>query len=164
MKPVVLIVDDESSARYGMKRALETEGYSIVEAENLESARRAVETHSPNVVLLDVRLASESGLDFLPQLASRQSPPLGIVVTAHGSERMAVQAIKLGAYDYLAKPFELDELRLLVRNAIEAQILRSENQRLRRKLTSAGSYGELIGSDPTMKSVYSLIEKVAQTD
>jgi DNA-binding NtrC family response regulator len=164
MKPVVLIVDDEPSARYGMKRALETEGYSIVEAENLESAERAVDTHSPNVVLLDVRLASESGLDFLPRLASRRSPPLGIIVTAHGSERMAVQAIKLGAYDYLAKPFDVDELRLLVRNAIEAQILRSENQRLRRKLTSAGSFGELIGSDPTMKIVYSLIEKVAQTD
>jgi len=164
MKPVVLIVDDEPAARYGMKRALETEGYSIAEADSLESAERAVETRSPNVVLLDVRLASESGLDFLPRLTSRESPPLGIIVTAHGSERMAVQAIKLGAYDYLAKPFDVDELRLQVRNAIEAQMLRSENQRLRRKLTSAGSYGELIGSDPTMKSVYSLIEKVAQTD
>src|SRR6185295_9901714 len=164
MKPVVLIVDDEPAARYGMKRALETEGYSIAEADSLESAERAVETRSPNVVLLDVRLASESGLDFLPRLTSRESPPLGIIVTAHGSERMAVQAIKLGAYDYLAKPFDVDELRLLVRNAIEAQMLRSENQRLRRKLASAGSYGELIGSDPTMTIVYSLIEKVAQTD
>lgn len=164
MKAVVLIVDDEPAARYGMKRALESEGYAIIEAGDLDQAQQAVETRAPNVVLLDVRLASESGLDYLPVLASRESAPTVIIVTAHGSERMAVQAIKLGAYDYLAKPFDVEELRLLVGNALEAQVLRSENQRLRKELASTGTFGQLVGSAPSMKRVYSLIEKVAQTD
>ncbi|HSB12670.1 MAG TPA: sigma-54 dependent transcriptional regulator [Blastocatellia bacterium] len=164
MKPVVLIVDDEPAARYGMARALEREGYTIIEADTLKTAERAVESNAPDVVLLDVRIASESGFDYLPALVSRESPPVVIVVTAHGSERMAVQAIKLGAYDYLAKPFDVDELRVLVKNAIETHRLRSENQRLRRELAATGTFGQLVGSSPAMERVYSLIEKVAQTE
>ena len=164
MKSAVLIVDDEPASRYGMKRALEKEGYSILEAGNVADAERAIENDSPAVVLLDVRLAAESGLDYLPRLASKDFPPVVIVVTAHGSEKMAVQAIKLGAYDYLAKPFDVDELRILVRNAFEAYSLRTDNERLRRELTATGTFGRLIGSSPAMEKVYSLIEKVAPTD
>jgi DNA-binding NtrC family response regulator len=164
MKPVVLIVDDEPAARFGMKRALEKEGYTIVEADSLARADQAVENHTPSVVLLDVRLASESGLDYLPGLVSKECPPLVIIVTAHGSERTAVQAIKLGAYDYLSKPFDVDELRILVKNAIETHSLRAENVKLRRELTAPGTFGQLIGSSSAMASVYSLIEKVAPSD
>ncbi len=164
MKPVVLIVDDEPAARFGMKRALEREGYTILEAESLARADQAVENHTPSVVLLDVRLASESGLDYLPGLVSKEHPPLVIIVTAHGSERTAVQAIKLGAYDYLSKPFDVDELRILVKNAIETHSLRAENAKLRRELTATGTFGQLIGSSSAMASVYSLIEKVAPSD
>jgi DNA-binding NtrC family response regulator len=164
MKPVVLIVDDEPAARFGMKRALEKEGYTILEADSLAHADQAVENHTPSVVLLDVRLASESGLDYLPGLVSKEYPPLVIIVTAHGSERTAVQAIKLGAYDYLSKPFDVDELRILVKNAIETHSLRAENVKLRRELTATGTFGQMIGSSPAMASVYSLIEKVAPSD
>src|SRR6266567_2553599 len=158
MKPVVLIVDDEPAARFGMKRALEREGYTILEAESLARADQAVENHTPSVVLLDVRLASESGLDYLPGLVSKEHPPLVIIVTAHGSERTAVQAIKLGAYDYISKPFDIDELRLLVRNAVETYSLRADNERLRLELAAGGTFGQLIGSSPAMERVYSLIE------
>ena len=164
MKPVVLIVDDEPAARFGMKRALEKEGYTILEAGSLALAEQAVEHYTPNVVLLDVRLASESGLDYLPGLVSKEHPPVVIVVTAHGSERTAVQAIKLGAYDYLAKPFDVEELRILVKNAIETHSLRTENAKLRRELAAPGTFGQLIGSSPVMQTVYSLIEKVAPTE
>ena len=164
MKPVVLIVDDEPAARFGMKRALEKEGYSIVEADSVSAAEKAVEDHSPDVVLLDVRLATESGLDYLPNLLSKEHPPIVIVVTAHGSERTAVQAIKLGAYDYLAKPFEVDELRILVKNAVDTRSLRAENAKLRQELAAPGTFGRLIGSSPAMQTIYSLIEKVAPTD
>jgi len=164
MKPAVLIVDDEQAARYGMVRALQKETFPILEAGNLAAAQRIIETQSVAVVLLDVKIASESGLDYLPALVARESPPIVIVITAHGSERMAVQAIKLGAYDYLAKPFDVDELRILVKNAFETHRLREDNQRLRRAVTSDGSFGHLIGSSPAMERVYSLIEKVAQTD
>jgi DNA-binding NtrC family response regulator len=164
MNPVVLIVDDEAAARYGMRRALEKENYQVHEAENTEAAERIVEANRPDVVLLDVKLAAESGLDYLPSLISRTDAPRVIIVTAHGSERMAVEAIKKGAYDYLAKPFDVDELRILVRNALEAHHLQEENERLRGELADRGSFGHLIGSSPSMTNVYSLIEKVAQTN
>lgn len=164
MKSVVLIVDDEPAARFGMRRALEKEGYAILEADDVASADRALENSLPGVVLLDVRLASESGLDYLPALLSRDNAPLVIIITAHGSERMAVHAIKLGAYDYISKPFDIDELRLLVRNATETHSLRAENEKLRRELATTGTFGQLIGSSPAMERVYSLIEKVSQTD
>jgi DNA-binding NtrC family response regulator len=164
MEQKVLIVDDEPAARYGMKRALEKERYDIFEADNLASADQVIEAEQPGAVILDVKLASESGLDYLPRLVSYKNAPVVIMVTAHGSERLAVEAIKLGAYDYLAKPFDVDELRILVRNALEAFRLRSENERLRNELTATATFGQLIGSSPAMNRVYSLIEKVAQTD
>lgn len=164
MESLVLIVDDEPAARYGMKRALEKEGYTIAEADSVRSAEQLVEKCAPSVVLLDVKLASESGLDYLPILASRKDAPTVIIVTAHGSERLAVEAIRKGAYDYLAKPFDVDELRILVRNALQAFQLRSENQRLRNELAGTKTFGQLIGSSPAMMRVYSMIEKIAQTD
>lgn len=164
MDSVVLVVDDDPTARYGMRRALERQGHALFEAESISSAELQIEKRTPDVILLDVKLASESGLEYLPSLVSRKNPPIVIVVTAHGSERMAVEAIKLGAYDYLPKPFDVDELRILVRNAVEARRLREENQRLRIELAGAGDFGELIGSSKSMARVYSLIEKVAQTD
>jgi DNA-binding NtrC family response regulator len=164
MKSTVLIVDDEPAARYGMRRALEKEGHSIFEADSIGNAEQIVESEEPGVVLLDVKLASESGLDYLPKLVSRRDAPLVIIITAHGSERLAVEAIKLGAYDYLAKPFDVDELRILIRNAVEAHRLRAENERLRNELTGTESYGQLIGSSPAMKRLFSMIEKVAQTE
>src|SRR5215813_4851135 len=126
MKPSILIIDDEPAARHGMVRALEREGYELLEADNISSAREKIEL-SPAVVVLDVRLASESGLDYLPEIVARAEPPVVVMVTAHGSERMAVEAVKRGAYDYLPKPFELDDIRLVVKNAAETIQLRREN-------------------------------------
>jgi DNA-binding NtrC family response regulator len=164
MESVVLIIDDEPAARYGMKRALEKEGYTIAEADSVRSAEELVEKCAPSVALLDVKLASESGLDYLPILVSRKEMPMVIIVTAHGSERMAIEAIRKGAYDYLAKPFDVDELRILVKNAVQAFRLRSENERLRNELAGTNTFGQLIGSSPAMTRVYSMIEKVTQTD
>jgi DNA-binding NtrC family response regulator len=164
MKPVVLIVDDEVAARYGIRRALEKEDYVVLEAEDTASADDIVDRRLPSVVVLDVKLATESGLDYLPRLVERRQAPVVIIITAHGSERTAVEAIKKGAYDYLAKPFDVDELRILVRNAAEVYRLRSENEQLRNELTGTETYGQLIGSSPAMARVYSLIEKVAPAD
>ncbi|HWP44669.1 MAG TPA: response regulator, partial [Blastocatellia bacterium] len=90
MQSIVLIVDDEPASRYGMRRALEKEGHLILEAESVSQAEQIVESRNPHAVLLDVKLASESGLDYLPSLVSRRLAPVVIIVTAHGSERMAV--------------------------------------------------------------------------
>ena len=164
MENVVLIVNDEPAARYGMRRALEKEGHKIFEADSVASAEQVVDSQSPSVILLDVKLASESGLDYLPELVARKQAPVVIIVTAHGSERLAVEAIKKGAFDYLAKPFDVDELRILVRNALGAYRLRTENEQLRNELSGTETYGQLIGSSPAMTRVYSLIEKISQTD
>ena len=164
MRLSLLIVDDEEAARYGMRKALEKVGYAIHEADSIAGAERAINQFNPDLVILDVKLGAESGLDFLPTLVVHPSAPLVIIVTAHGSERMAVEAIKKGAYNYLAKPFDLDDLRLQVHNAFETIRLRKENSTLKEKLTGEEKFGQLIGSSKSMKQVYSLIEKVAQTN
>jgi DNA-binding NtrC family response regulator len=161
-----MIVDDEEAARYGMRRALTTFGYNISEAGSAEAARALLKQHEPDLLLLDVNLPGLSGLDFLRELrASNGNGPLVIIVTAHGSERMAVEAVKAGAYDYLSKPFELDDLRLVVKNAAETVQLRRENYSLRRRIEVERSQrGALIGNSEAMQKVRSMIDKVAETD
>ena len=129
-------------------------------------------------MLLDVNLPGMSGLEFLKELQETKgsssenasgdgnsSGPLVIIITAHGSERMAVEAVKSGAYDYLSKPFELDELRLVVKNAAETIALRRENVSLRRRIEAEASQrGTLIGDSASMQRVRAMIDKVAETD
>ena len=174
----LLIVDDEEAARYGMRRALTTFGYNVSEADSAEAARILVKQQEPDLLLLDVNLPGMSGLEFLKELQERNgsssenaagdgnsSAPLVIIITAHGSERMAVEAVKTGAYDYLSKPFELDELRLVVKNAAETIALRRENVSLRRRIEAEASQrGTLIGDSASMQRVRAMIDKVAETD
>lgn len=160
-------MDDEEASRYGMRRALTTFGYSVSEAESAEAARILIEQQEPELMLLDVNLPGMSGLDFLRELQSdpEGNQPLVIIITAHGSERMAVEAVKSGAYDYLSKPFELDDLRLVVKNAAETIALRRENVSLRRRIELERSQrGALIGNSKGMQRVRAMIEKVAETD
>ena len=161
-------MDDEEAARYGMRRALTTLGYAVSEADSAEAARILFKQQQPDLMLLDVNLPGMSGLDFLRELQSSTSGgegPLVIIITAHGSERMAVEAVKSGAYDYLSKPFELDDLRLVIKNAAETIELRRENVSLRRRIEVERSQrGALIGNSEGMQRVRSMIEKVAETD
>ena len=161
-----MIVDDEEAARYGMRRALTTLGYNISEAGSAEAARALLKQHEPDLLLLDVNLPGMSGLDFLRELKTTNGGgPLVIIVTAHGSERMAVEAVKAGAYDYLSKPFELDDLRLVVKNAAETVQLRRENYSLRRRIEVERSQrGALIGNSEAMQKVRAMIDKVSETD
>lgn len=162
----LLIVDDEEGARYGMRRALSTFGYEVTEAESAEVARALMKQQAPDLMLLDVNLPGMSGLEFLRELQTADGEsPLVIIITAHGSERMAVEAVKAGAYDYLAKPFELDDLRLVVKNAGETLKLRRENLSLRKQIeTESAQRGSLLGDSAGMQRVRGIIEKVAETD
>ena len=162
----LLIIDDEEAARYGMRRALEQFGYSVEEAESIDEARPLMAARTHDLLLLDVNLPGQSGLEFLQEMKVwKGAAPLVILITAHGSEKMAVEAMKAGAYDYLPKPFEVDDLRLAVKNALETIALRRENQRLRERIElEARAQGSLIGDSNSMARVRSLIEKVAETD
>src|SRR2546421_9537887 len=123
-----------------------------------------------DLMLLDVNLPGISGLEFLNELQkesqkNKTEAPLVIIIPAHGSERLAVQAVKSGAYDYLAKPFELDDLRLVVKNAFETIKLRRENQALRRRIEIETSQrGALLGNSKPIQNVRAMIDKVADTD
>ncbi len=158
----ILIVDDEEAARYGMRRALKN--YNITEAGSAAEARNIITAAKPDLMLLDINLPGTSGLDYLRELATSPDAPPVVMITAHGSERTAVEAIKAGAYDYLAKPFEVDELRLVVKNALEATGLRRENERLKDELKAAQGIGDLLGTSEAMRRVYDLINKVAATE
>lgn len=166
----LLIVDDEEAARYGIGRALETFGCEIAEADSAEAARALINEQNFDLLLLDVNLPGISGLELLKELqteseSNKTEAPLVIIITAHGSERLAVQAVKGGAYDYVSKPFELDDLRLVVKNAFETIKLRRENRSLRRRIEIESSQrGALLGNSKAMQQVRATIEKVADTD
>src|ERR1041385_7194402 len=166
----LLIVDDEEAARYGMRRALETFGGEIAEAGSAEAARTLMREREFDLLLLDVNLPGISGLEFLNQIqteseANKSEAPLVVIITAHGSERLAVKAVKSGAHDYLSKPFELDDLRLVVENALETIRLRRENRSLRRRIEiEASQRGALLGNSDAMQRVREMIDKVADTD
>jgi DNA-binding NtrC family response regulator len=164
MKYKILIVDDEEAARYGMRKALQSKENLLLEASDLRMARFLVEKEEPALVLLDVNLPDGSGIDFLKEVAGRADSPAVIMITAHGSERVAIEAIRAGAYEYLSKPFEVDELRLLVKNARERTFLAEENRILKEELRQETGFGAMVGSSPAMKKIFEIVERVAPTD
>jgi len=125
MQPAMLIVDDEEAARYALVRVFQGE-YRAVEAASVAQVRQRLRAERFDVILLDHNMPGEEGLVLLNEIGQGPESPAVIMITAHGSERLAVNAMKAGAYDYLAKPFEIDELRLVVTRAMERQQLREE--------------------------------------
>ncbi|MCC6364085.1 MAG: sigma-54-dependent Fis family transcriptional regulator [Bryobacterales bacterium] len=159
----LLVVDDEAAARFALKRAFQAQ-YEVLEAEAVEGARHAIRSGNPQVVLLDYTLPGEDGMVLLKELNQGLHSPAVIMITAYGSERIAVDAMKNGAFDYLPKPYDLEELRLVVERAFEHQALRRELQDLRDRLAGEGQFGRMVGDSPAMREVFLMAERVAQTD
>jgi two-component system response regulator AtoC/two-component system nitrogen regulation response regulator NtrX len=160
----ILVVDDELPARVGMRKVLERSGFLVVEAADGASALRAVRDDAPDIVLMDINIPPPDGMAVLADITSRPGAPPVIMITAYGSERLAAEAIKRGAYDYLPKPYELDELRAAARRAAEMVELRRETSRLRAELERLGSYGEMIGVSEPMRRVFGQVEKVSRAN
>ncbi len=156
-------MDDDRTARYGMRRALE-DRYKVLEAESAAAGRHILAEQNPHLLLLDIEMPEESGLDFLCELKAKENSPAVIMITAYASEKIAVEAMKSGAYDYLPKPFEVDELRLVIEKALDYLDLAEENQRLKRQLVSEGQFGSMIGSSEQMRKLFELAERVAAAD
>jgi DNA-binding NtrC family response regulator len=159
----ILIVDDDRTVRYGMRRALE-DRYRVLDAESVTAARALVARENPGLLLLDIEMPEEGGLDYLRELKAQASSPAAIMITAYGTERIAVEAMKSGAYDYLPKPFEVDELRLVVGRALDHLALAEENVRLKRQLVSEGQFGAMVGSSKVMRELFDLADRVAQVE
>jgi len=159
----ILVVDDEAPARYALRRIFQSE-YRVAEAGSVAEARERYAADRPDVVLLDYGLPGEDGLTFLREIGNQPESPAIIMITAHGSERLAVEAMKTGAYDYLAKPYDIDELRLVVSRAVERQELRTEVQGLRATLAGEGQFGRMVGNSALMRELFQTAERIAQTD
>jgi DNA-binding NtrC family response regulator len=162
-KRTILVVDDEASARFALKRVFNRE-HNVVEVSSVEEARMALATELPDVVLLDYSMPGEDGLVLLREMRDVPFPPAVIMLTAHGSERVAVEAMRCGAYDYLSKPYDLEELRITVGRALERQELHSEVRSLRETLAHEGQFGRMIGSSPAMQELFETAARVAPTD
>lgn len=164
MKKLILIIDDEKAARFGMKMALEKDGYKVIESSDGIAAFEIIKTRNPSLIFLDINMPRVNGIQVLEEINLLENPPMIVIVTAYGSERVAVDAMKKGAYDYIAKPYEIDELRLIARHAFEKLSLEEENARLRSEIDRLESMGEILGKSQVMKLVYNKIEKVGPSD
>jgi two-component system nitrogen regulation response regulator GlnG len=160
----ILIADDEDSLRWVLERGLRQAGHEVVAAKNSEEALAAFEQEPFDLVFLDVRMPGMDGLMALERLRQIRPDAYVVVMTAHGTMDTAIKAMQRGAYDYLAKPFDLDEVLLLTERALSAGRLTLEVARLRRGLQEVREFSALIGRHPRMQEVYKTIGRVAGTD
>ena len=159
----ILIVDDEPAARYGLRRALEA-NYGVAEADSAEAAREVLPREQPDLVLLDVVLPGLDGISFLKQLREQGNEVPVLMVSALDTAKTAVDALRVGAADYLVKGFELDELRQRVANLLKLSALEKENNTLRRQLATEGQFGQMIGRSAEMRRAFEMADRVAATD
>ena len=159
----LLIVDDERAVREGCRQAGEALGFQTHVAEHAEGAYRLLETHGIDVVLLDMRLPGASGIEVLKEIKRRRPTAQVIVITSYATVQSAVQAMRYGAYDYVTKPFNLDELRLLLERVAGHVKLAAENRVLRQKVKSKEGFGNIIGRSPEMEKLYRFICKAASS-
>ncbi len=160
----VLVVDDELSMREFLTILLEQDGYRVEVASTAERALLKMEQSWPDLLLTDMNLPGASGLELLEEAHARAAR-LGrdiqvVVVTGYGTEATAIEAMKLGAANYVRKPFNNDELRLVVRRALGLAELSAENTRLKQDLGNRLHFGSLVGSSPAMMKIYDLIRRV----
>src|ERR1700682_4740449 len=163
MMKTILIVDDEPAARYGLRRALEAK-YRIAEADSAEAAQEALPREQPDLVLLDVVLPGQDGLSFLRWMREQGSEVPVLMVSALDTAKTAVEALQLGAADYLVKGFELEELRQRVATLLKLATLEKENDALRRRLTTEGQFGQMIGRSAEMRHAFEMADRVAPAD
>jgi DNA-binding NtrC family response regulator len=159
----VLIVDDEAAARYAQRRALE-HAYRIAESSSAESAREAILRERPDLVLLDLVMAGEDGLSLLRWMREEGHVQPVLIVSALDTARTAVEALRLGATDYLVKGFDVEELRKRVANLLKLAGLERENESLRARLVTEGQFGQMVGTSSAMRRVFEMADRVAPTD
>jgi two-component system response regulator AtoC len=162
MPQKILVVDDEKLIRWTLEQHLVKEGYEVITADSAEKALELIAEDPPDLVLLDNRLPEMTGLEMLEKLNAQERGLMVIMITAYGMVESAVKAMKLGAYDYISKPFNLEEISFVIKKALEASSLRSRVKQLSRECQ--GKVEALIGDSDDMARVRDLISKIAVSD
>jgi len=161
----VLVVEDENAIRLALKGLLSREGYEVELAESGAAAIEKLRGAAYDLVLTDLALGrGASGMDVLKTAKDLRPETAVVMITAHGSEKIAVEAMKAGAEDYVPKPFDNDELRVVVRRALDRHRLERENRLLREQIQREYGFGNLVGAGAAMRKVFDMIQKVAETD
>ena len=159
----VLVIDDERAVRESCREAAELNGFKTQVSESAELAYKALENFPADIILLDLKLPGACGLEALREVRKRRPDSVIIIITGCATVASAVQAMKQGAYDYITKPFSLEELRLLLENATNELQRVSQKRMLREDLRSRQGFGSLIGKSAEMERIYRIITKAAQS-
>src|SRR5579872_4205293 len=163
MNPTLLIVDDEKTTREGLRAALEHR-YDVYLADDAKSAMELLEKEHFDVLLTDFRLPQEDGMKLISRAKSLSRPPICILMTAYGSEELAVDAMKRGADDYIVKGrLQIDELEMRVARALKQQKLETENVSLRQQLDTKFGLENITGESPSMNEIFEVVRQVAPT-
>ena len=164
MSARILIADDEDSLRWVLEKGLRQAGYEVTSVKDGTAATRAAEAEAFDLIFLDVRMPGVDGLSALARIRELRADACVVVMTAHGTMETAIQAMQRGAYDYLTKPFDLDEVLLVAERALLAGRLTQEVARLKTGLQEVREFSALIGRHPRMQDVYKTIGRVAGSD
>jgi two-component system response regulator HydG len=159
----LMIVDDERSVREVCREVSQSLGFNASVADSAEQAYRQLEAQNIDVILLDLKLPGAGGLEALHRIRERRPEAVIIVVTGYGTVQSAVQAMKNGAYDYMTKPFSMEELRLLLERVSAHLRLKTENRMLCEKIKSKQGFGNIVGRAPEMEKLYRIIAKAAHS-
>ena len=164
--PTILVVDDEASIRRTLREILEYEDYEVEEAEDGEEALEAIQAHQYDLVFLDVKMPEVDGMEVLEEIADSAADLPVVMISGHGTIETAVEATKLGAYDFIEKPPDLNRLLVTVRNAMDRGQLETKNRRMRQTLSeqSTGDLPPIIGESDAIDDIKDTIERVAPTE
>jgi DNA-binding NtrC family response regulator len=162
MKPKLLVVDDEKNTRDALRRALE-DAFEVFVAANVESSKNLMKSESMDVVLTDLRLGNDSGLDVLKLCLSQSLPPPCVVMTAYGSVESAVEAMRQGAYDYVTKPLDLEHAQLLLQRAVRTVQVEQENVHLKAQLERSFGLDRIMGKSAAIEKVLDRVRQVADS-
>ena len=163
IKDKILVADDEQSMREFLDIMLKKEGYKVSLASNGEEVAKLVENDLFDLVLLDIRMPKLDGISALRKIKANAPETIVIMITAYASADTAIKAMKEGAYDYITKPFKVEEIKLIIKNALEKKNLQKENVLLKQAVRDRFHFGNIIGQSPKMVVLYDLLEKVSPT-
>jgi DNA-binding NtrC family response regulator len=164
LKRKILVIDDDASLRRVLEYNLQEEGYEVVASESGEGGLDLCDTYRPELVITDMKMSGIDGIQVLKAVKERSPETLVIIITAFGAIDAAVQAMKLGAYDYITKPFNRDELKLTVRKALQLSGMVKENRQLKEELTERVDFRNIIGISQAMEQVLTMVRRVADTE